>query len=52
MPFSGSSNRTTLNNRFYEGKVVYHRGRSDEAVIQGAHHLLGEALRAIASELR
>ncbi len=28
---------TILNNRFYEGKAVYHRGRPDERVVDGAH---------------
>ena len=38
-PFTESSISTTLNNRFYEGKVVYHPGRGDETVIEGAHEV-------------
>ena len=38
-PFTESSISTLLNNRFYEGKVVYHRGRPDEQVIDGAHEV-------------
>ena len=38
-PFTESSISTILNNRFYEGVVVYHRGQSDEAVITGAHEV-------------
>ncbi|MFQ5861430.1 MAG: recombinase family protein [Dehalococcoidia bacterium] len=42
-PFTASSISTVLNNRFYEGNVVYHRGRPDEEVIKGAHHVPEEA---------
>ena len=38
-PFTESSISTLLNNRFYEGKVIYHRGRLDEQVIAGAHEV-------------
>ena len=38
-PFTESSISTIFNNRFYEGLVVYHRGRDDERVIQGAHQV-------------
>ena len=38
-PFTESSISTILNNRFYQGDVVYHRGRSDEEVIPGAHEV-------------
>ncbi len=38
-PFTESSISTLLNNRFYEGKVVYHRGRPDELVIDGVHEV-------------
>ena len=37
LPFTESSISTLLNNPFYQGKVVYHRGRPDEQVIDGAH---------------
>ena len=36
-PFTESSISTVLNNRFYSGKTVYHRGRPDESVVEGAH---------------
>ena len=36
-PFTESSISTILNNRFYQGDVVYHRGQPDEKVIPGAH---------------
>ena len=36
-PFTGASVRDVLANRFYEGKVVYHEGLSDELVAEGAH---------------
>ena len=35
--FSGYSIRDVLDNRFYEGKVVYHKDLSDEMVINGSH---------------
>ena len=38
-PFTESSISTILNSRFYEGVVVYHRGRGDERVIPGAHQV-------------
>ena len=38
-PFTESSISTILNNRFYQGVVVYHRGQSDEEVIPGAHEV-------------
>ena len=38
-PFTASSVSTVLNNRFYEGKVVYHRRKHDEEVIEGVHHV-------------
>ena len=38
-PFTESSISTILNNRFYEGKIVYHRGQPDERVIEGAHEV-------------
>jgi len=38
-PFTESSISTILNNRFYQGVVVYHRVQSDEEVIPGAHEM-------------
>ena len=35
--FTGASIRDVLGNRFYEGKVVYHEGQSDEVVVDGSH---------------
>ena len=36
-PFTGASVRDVLSNRFYEGKVVYHQGLTDEMVVDGTH---------------
>jgi len=36
-PFTESSISTTLNNPFYIDKIVYHRNRLDEEVIEGNH---------------
>jgi len=41
-PFTESSISTVLNNRFYDGKSVYHRGQTDEVVRDGLHHVPGE----------
>jgi len=41
-PFTESSISTVLNNRFYDGKAVYHRGQTDEVVRDGLHHVPGE----------
>ena len=38
-PFTESSISNILNNRFYQGEVVYHGGRSDEEVFPGAHEI-------------
>ena len=38
-PFTESSISTILGNRFYNGEVVYHRGKSDEVIIPGAHEV-------------
>ncbi len=38
-PFTESSISTILNNRYYEGLVVYHRGQPDEEVIPGVHEV-------------
>ena len=45
-PFTESSISTVFNNRFYEGKVVYHRGKPDEQVIEGAQEV-PEELRTL-----
>ena len=37
--FTGASVRDILGNRFYEGKVVYHRGQHDEVVRAGVHEV-------------
>ena len=41
-PFTESSISTVLNNRFYCGKVVYHRGKPDDEMIEGVHEVPGE----------
>jgi len=41
-PFTESSISTVLNNRFYQGEVIYHRGKPDEKVIPGAHEVSEE----------
>ena len=38
-PFTESSISAILNNRFYEGKVVYRRGQPDEQIIDGVHEV-------------
>lgn len=38
-PFTGASVRDVLGNRFYEGKVVYHKGQPDGEVRQGVHEV-------------
>jgi len=38
-PFTESSVSTTLSNPFYVGKLIYHRNRSDEEVIDGTHEV-------------
>ncbi len=38
-PFTGASVRDVLDNRFYEEKVVYHRGQADEEVRDGIHEV-------------
>jgi hypothetical protein len=40
--FTGYSIRDILGNRFYEGKVVYHQGLSDEQVFDGKHEIPDE----------
>ena len=41
-PFTESSISTVLNNRFYDGKAVYHRGRPDEEVRPGVQNVPAE----------
>ena len=36
-PFTESSISTVLNNRFYSGMAIYHRGQPDEEVFEGVH---------------
>ena len=38
-PFTESPISTILNNRFYLGEVIYHRGKLDEEVIPGVHEV-------------
>ncbi len=40
--FTGYSIRDVLANRFYEGKVVYHKGLPNEKVLDGCHEVPGE----------
>lgn len=39
LPFTESSVSNLLSNHFYEGKVIYRKGRPDEQVIEGAHEV-------------
>ena len=41
-PFTESSISTVLNNRFYRGDVVCHRGKPDEEIFSGAHEVPDE----------
>ena len=41
-PFTENSISTILNSRFYEGKIFYHRGQSDEQVIDGTREVPDE----------
>ena len=41
-PFTGAGIRDVLDNRFYEGKVVYHQRLPDEVVVEGTHGLSKE----------
>ena len=43
-PFTESSISTALNNRFYSGKVIYHRGKPDERVIVGVQDVPEEVV--------
>jgi DNA invertase Pin-like site-specific DNA recombinase len=41
--FTGYNIRDILSNRFYEGKIVYHKGLPDEKVFNGSHEVPAEA---------
>ncbi len=41
-PFTITTIEAVLDNRFYEGKVVYHPGQPDETVIDGLHEVPAE----------
>ena len=43
--FTGHTVKDVLSNRFYEGKVVYHFGQSDEEVQDGIHEVPPEVKR-------
>ena len=43
-PFTKGSVEHVLQNRFYEGKAVYHPGRMDEEVREGAHEVPSEII--------
>ena len=40
--FTGHSIKDVLSNRFYQGKVIYHEGLSDEEIIDGCHEVSQE----------
>ena len=40
--FREASIRDVLSNRFYDGKVVYHAGKSDELITEGVHEVSEE----------
>jgi len=40
--FTGYNIRDILSNRFYEGKVVYHKGLPDEKIVDGCHEVSQE----------
>jgi len=40
--FTGNAIKDILGNRFYEGKVIYHEGLSDEVIIDGSHEVCKE----------
>lgn len=44
-PFTGYFVRDILANRFYDGKVIYHKGQLDEHVIEGIHETPEEVKR-------
>ncbi len=37
--FTGNAIKDILGNRFYEGKVIYHEGLSDDVIIDGSHEV-------------
>ena len=37
--FTGHTVKGVLSNRFYEGKIVFHRGQGDEEVLEGVHEV-------------
>lgn len=41
-PFTGYAIKDVLHNRFYEGKVVYHKGLPDEEIVDGCHEVSPE----------
>ncbi len=41
-PFTGHSIMDILHNRFYEGKVIYHKGLPDEKIVDGKHEVSPE----------
>ena len=43
--FTGHTVKDVLSNRFYEGKVVYHSGQTDEVVQDGIHEVPAEVKR-------
>ena len=40
--FTGYTVKDVLRNRFYEGKVIFHRGLSDEQIVEGSHEVSEE----------
>jgi len=40
--FTGHTVKDILSNRFYEGKVIFHAGKSDEIVVDGEHEVSAE----------
>ena len=41
-PFLPGSIKAVLDNVFYDGKVIYHRGQADEEIIEGIHEVPDE----------
>ena len=37
--FTGHTVKDVLSNRFYESKIVFHRGQGDEVVLEGVHEV-------------
>jgi site-specific DNA recombinase len=40
--FTGYAIKDVLHNRFYEGKVIFHKGLSDEQIVEGSHEVSPE----------